>query len=267
MITLHLTRVNDDEGVYLQLPASPDEIREAFSELDAISTDAPTSIVDVACDVPNLYSYTYNTEVDAPGQLDKLQRLAERLEDMDTRQLKTFSGALDSESINSLDNVIEVAENIERYEILLDVTCDRELGGYLVENGIKPFYDEVRPYLDYARIGSEFYADHGGAYCPAGYVVRRSELPEQFLRTEPEQKQKSTILLRLRASHGGHQAATDTALTLPATDEALERTKQRLGISEFAEAQIVTVDYVFPYFATMMPQDCITELIHFRERL
>lgn len=32
MITLHLTRVNDDEGVYLQLPASPDEIREAYGE-------------------------------------------------------------------------------------------------------------------------------------------------------------------------------------------------------------------------------------------
>ncbi len=66
------------------------------------------------------------------------------------------------------------------------------------------------------------------------------------------------MLLRLRASHGKQQNPVSTTLTLPAADELLERTRQRLGIEEFAEAEITTVDYIFPYFATMVPQNCIT---------
>jgi hypothetical protein len=42
------------------------------------------------------------------------------------------------------------------------------------------FPERIRPYLDYQIIGEEFYADHGGAFCRAGYVVRNDELPEQL---------------------------------------------------------------------------------------
>lgn len=259
MITLHLTRVNDDEGVYLQLPASPDEIREAFSELDTISTDASsTKITEVISNVYNLNNYLKRVDIEKPGELEKLTAFGIKLQTMDRDTSMKLEGVLDANSVDSIDDIIRLSEMLDEYALLPNVANSSTLGKYLVNNGIVAFPESVQPYLDYQIIGSEFYADHGGAFCRGGYVVRKDELPEQFLKAESEQKQKSTILLRLRASHGGHQAPSDTALTLPATDEALERTKQRLGISEFSEAQIVTVDYVFPYFATMMPQDCIT---------
>ena len=37
MITLHITRADDYEGVYLPLPTTPAEIGEAWVELDTIS--------------------------------------------------------------------------------------------------------------------------------------------------------------------------------------------------------------------------------------
>ncbi|MDD3193018.1 MAG: hypothetical protein PHE47_04100 [Oscillospiraceae bacterium] len=43
MIALHLTRTDDDKGIYLKLPSSPAEIGEVFAELDAISTDTSTT--------------------------------------------------------------------------------------------------------------------------------------------------------------------------------------------------------------------------------
>ena len=141
-----------------------------------------------------------------------------------------------------------------------------------MQHEIVRFPESVQPYLDYQIIGSEFYADHGGAFCRGGYAVRKDELPERFLQTEQEKNQRSVMLLRLRASHGGQQAPADTTLTLPASDDELDRTKQRLGIDEFAEAEIVTVDYVFPYFSTMVPQDEATvedanELAHYIEQM
>ena len=59
-----------------------------------------------------------------------------------------------------------------------EVTCSRELGGYVVENGIMEFPRTVWPYLDYHGIGEEFYASYNCAYTESGLVVRKEEEPE-----------------------------------------------------------------------------------------
>ena len=163
---------------------------------------------------------------------------------------------MDANSVNGLDDVLRLSESLDEYILLPDAAGGSALGKYLITHGITPFSESVQPYLDYQIIGAEFYADHGGAFCRAGYVVRKEELPEQFLQTE--QEQESVMVLRLRAFRGKQQNPISTTLVLPAADELLERTRQRLGIEEFAEAEITMVDYIFPYFATMVPQDCIT---------
>ena len=84
MITLHLTRAADNEGVYLKLPSSPAEIGEAFAELDAISTDtSSTKITEVISNVYNLSGYLKNVDVEKSGELDKLSALAQKMQTMD----------------------------------------------------------------------------------------------------------------------------------------------------------------------------------------
>lgn len=46
--------------------------------------------------------------------------------------------------------------------------------------GVKPFDMSVRPYLDYARIGVEYYSEHGGAYTAGGYVVRQDSVEQEL---------------------------------------------------------------------------------------
>ena len=35
------------------------------------------------------------------------------------------------------------------------------------------FPEAAWPYLDFSKIGAEYYAEHGGAYTYAGYVLRK----------------------------------------------------------------------------------------------
>jgi hypothetical protein len=259
MITLHLTRANDDEGVYLKLPASPAEIGEAFSELNAISSDASTTkITEAISNVYNLSGYLKNVDIEKPGELEKFTALAVKLQTMDRDSCLKFEGVLDANSVNGIDDILRLSDMLDEYVLLPDAANGSTLGKYLVNNGIVAFPESVQPYLDYQIIGSEFYADHGGAFCRGGYAVKTDELRGQYVQTRYEQERKNVMMLRLRASHTGQRVPVDATLTLPTTDAALEGTKQRLGISEFAEAEIITVDYVFPYFATMVPQDCIS---------
>lgn len=174
MITLHLTRADDYEGVYLQLPATPAEIGEAWAWLDEISTDvSSTGIVGAISDVWNIGRYLKNADVNAPGQMKKLNRIAEITGTLDRDGCRLFEGALDAESVNGLDDVIAIGERLDQYLYIQHVTNDQELGICLVNHGIKPFDENVRPYLDYTKIGIEYYSIHGGAYTAGGYVLRR----------------------------------------------------------------------------------------------
>lgn len=171
MLTLHLTRGNYYEGVYLRLPATPGEVGEVFSWLDEVDTEAPTKIIDVVSNIPNLHRYMYRVDIDSEGVLGKLQKIAAMTNEISGHQRDIVTGALDAESINGLDDIISVIERVDEYAFIPGITCDKELGGYLVESGYMDFPERVKPYLDYQGIGAEYYADHGGAYTNKGYDI------------------------------------------------------------------------------------------------
>lgn len=174
MITLHLTRADDYEGVYLPLPATPAEIGEAWAALDNISDDvASTRIVGAVSSVWGIGQHLKNADVNGPEQFKKLNRIAELTGSLDRDECRIFEGALNAESVSSLDDVIAIGERLDQYLLLSEVSTDRELGAYLVETGVMPFDESVQPYLDYAKIGIEYYSNHGGAYTAGGYVLRR----------------------------------------------------------------------------------------------
>lgn len=182
MITLHVKRTDDYEGVYLPLPASPAELGEAWAELDTISGDvASTRIVGAISDVWGIGQYLKNVDVNGPGQFEKLNRIAEIIGSLDRDGCRIFEGALNAEPVNGSDDVIAIGERLEQYLLIPDVTTDRELGVYLVETGVTPFDEKVRPYLDFMKIGIEYYANHGGAYTSGGYVLRRDSAEQTLL--------------------------------------------------------------------------------------
>ena len=259
MITLHLTRDTEADGVYLKLPSTPAEIGESFAELDAISTvDGPVRIPEAISNVYNLGSYLKNIDVTQPGELEKISTLARKMQTMDRESCFKFEGVLDANSVNSLDDILRLADSLDEYALLSDAADSSALGKYLVANDILSFPENIQPYLDFSVIGSEFYTEHGGAYCRAGYVVRKEELPELYQQEVREQECEGIVTLLLRKSGGGTKQPQPITISLPATDTAMEQAKRELGITEFAEANILTVDYTLPYFGTMLPQDCIT---------
>ena len=246
MIALQLKRDNSSFRVGLRLPATPAEVGEAFSQLDSISTSAPTIIAGVAGDIPNLSNYLTGKEIDSNDTLPKLNMLGEQIGSMTASKRQTFSGALDAESINGLDDILRVAENIGSYTLLEGVSNDRELGLFLVNCGYTSFPEDVLPYLDYAVIGAEYYADHGGAYSSAGYVKRK----EGFGLSEPSED----VVFRLELQNGERYAFW---LELPTDDEEIERAKRQLRADDFTQCDIKRTDYI-PYLKELVPSDCIS---------
>ena len=178
MILLTLSRGKGEETVRLQLPASPAEIGETFAFLDRISLDTTaTAILDVSSNVPVLYRCLYDVDVEDSEQFQKLQKLAERTEALSPAKAAIFSGALDAECVWNLEGALTVADRLDEYMLVNNVSSDSELGIYLVNKGITPFPDRFKPYINYARVGAEYREKHGGEYSSGNYVGSKIRLP------------------------------------------------------------------------------------------
>ena len=133
----------------------------------------PYRIARVESPIPNLRQY-----LPADGWFQEISQLAEKIERMDREEQIKFSGILDCRAISTIGDVLEAADSLQLYDCFPGVTCSRELGGYVAENGIMEFPQKVWPYLDYHGIGEEYYASHSCAYTESGLVVRKEEVPE-----------------------------------------------------------------------------------------
>lgn len=247
MFNLHLTRGNNREGIHLGFPASPEEIGEVFAWLDSISTDiAATRVLDMACTVSNLEKYIVNTDFSAPDAFEKLNILAEKLNGMGVQEQQIFSGALDVESVNGLDDVLSIANSLDAYTFLPNVCSDRELGIFLVDTGYIDFPEHLRPYINYASVGAEYYANFGGAYGPFGYVRRRD--------AEPKLDTERNAIFTAHVKAGDHRCI----LKLPASDAGLDTAKKILQVGDFWGMELTELECSIPYLKDILPEDCIS---------
>ena len=251
MIELQLTCGDNQEGVRLVFPATPAEIGEAFAWLDEVSRYAgEVQIIGVHSAIPNLGQYIHCADLSHSKDIQSLNTLAERIGAMEKKEQLIFSGALDSESVNGLDDVLRISESLGNYMIIPYVSSDTELGRYVAFAGqiqSDPRFPEAAwPYLDFAKIGAEYYADHGGAYTPNGYVLRKEN--------ESVQTQDRKPIFELYLLHGQIRYRLD----LPAEGPRLELAKRSLGIEDFAQAAIYRTIYGMEPMAGILPMDRVS---------
>ena len=179
MILLTLSRGKGEETVRLQLPASPAEIGETFA--------FPGQ------NQPRYHSHRHpGCEQQCTGPLPMPVRCGCRRFGAVSKTTKTggthrgtfsgesrhLSGALDAECVWNLEGALTVADRLDEYMLVNNVSSDSELGIYLVNKGITPFPDRFKPYINYARVGAEYREKHGGEYSSGNYVQKKT--PELF---------------------------------------------------------------------------------------
>jgi hypothetical protein len=241
---LHLSC--QDFGIDLSLPAANDDVKRTLSTLrDGLEPNAPVRISGVCGNAYSLHGYIRQANLENGDDLQKLNQLAKLFDGIGVEQQEFFSGALDAESINGLDDVLRVASSLAQYEFIEGVTTDKELGGWLVEHGLAgvDFPEQVRPYLDYAGIGAAYYSDHGGAYTAHGYVKRRETVQTQAVDDKP------VFALTLASALGTYR------LNLPASDNDLANARLTVGSLGGTIISDVQIGYSWGH---LLPLDSIT---------
>ena len=135
MIQLFMKRSGSPVIVPLNLPASHDAMTEAASQLDEASRAGKTEIVEIKSVIANLPSYLSGLDPDSRMQLAQLNQLSSIIAKMDSRERNIYAGALDGNSINDLNDMIRVAEQVSDYILIPNVNSDVTLGRYVAVAG------------------------------------------------------------------------------------------------------------------------------------
>lgn len=234
MISVFLTRTNDERGAWLWLPSTPGSLGEAYARLDQFAGPESPALITQVRGAEGYQEYLKGYTTDDPEQLRKLDEFAIQLGGYATMQRDLLSGALDAENCETIEEVLRVMEHLEQYQALPNIYDATELGYYLVEEGVIRVDRAAWKYLDYEKVGAQYERDHPGAYVDGFYVCKRDEAARPY---HPQQRQP-VFDLRLYTPHIGDTRPGPYRLTLPASEEQLDRAVKDLDVTLFDECMV-----------------------------
>ena len=197
MVTLILRQGENGKQTLLSFPAqTPAAQNENAAILATLEREAvPVFIESAASPVLNLGCYLRGVDILAEGEAERIQQLAERLEQMSEMDCDKFAGMLDANSISGMKDILQLTGRLDDYVILPGCGSAQSIGKYLVGCGAFPVPEKLIGYINYEAVGIEFCDAHGGAACSRGFVVRKEGLPQELLDELHDQKQTQEMAL------------------------------------------------------------------------
>lgn len=156
----NLGKYNEGElvGEWVKFPTTSEELQKVFERIGIGSKDdfgnpyEEWFISDYDCYVDGLYEKLGEYE-----NLDELNYLASKLDELDDHDYNHFQAAMQiSDYTGSIKDVINLIDNLDKYEIYPGVESNADLGHYYIEElGMMEVPDYLADYIDYEAYGRD----------------------------------------------------------------------------------------------------------------
>ena len=171
----NLGKYNEGElvGEWVKFPTTAEEMQAVFQRIGIGETDdfgcvyEEWFITDYDCYVDGLYD-----KLSEYSNLDELNYLASKLDDMMQYDYDKFCAAVYmGDHTSSIQDLINLTENLDCYDVYPDIEDDEDLGRYYLEEVDASLVPEhLRNYIDYEAYGRDIRFSDGGEYTDFGYV-------------------------------------------------------------------------------------------------
>ena len=168
----NLGKYNEGElcGEYLKLPATKEDVKALFSRIGIDGAlYEEILITDYETDIDRLCRYLGEYE-----DIDELNYLAAMLSELYDYELEKFEAAVAYGDKNGcVQDLINLAQNLDCYEYYPEVRDEEELGRYLIEElQYEEIPERLEYYFNYEAYGSDFSINEGGDFIQGGYISR-----------------------------------------------------------------------------------------------
>lgn len=171
----NLGKYNEGElvGEWVKFPTTSEELQKVFERIGIGSKDdfgnpyEEWFISDYDCYVDGLYEKLGEYE-----NLDELNYLASKLNELDDHDYNHLQAAMQvSDYTGSIKDVINLIDNLDKYEIYPGVESNADLGHYYIEElGMMEVPDYLADYIDYEAYGRDVAINEMGQFTDYGYV-------------------------------------------------------------------------------------------------
>ena len=171
----NLGKYNEGElvGEWVKFPTTAEELKEVFKRIGIGQRDdfgqpyEEWFITDYDCYVDGLYSKLGEYE-----NLDELNYLASKLDEMSESEYAQFQAGMEmGDHCGSLQEIINLTENLDCYEIYPDIEDYDDLGRYYIEElDAMQVPEHLKNYIDYEAYGRDIAMDENGTFTDQGYV-------------------------------------------------------------------------------------------------
>ena len=171
----NLGKYNEGElvGEWVKFPTTAEEMKEVFKRIGIGQRDdfgqpyEEWFITDYDCYVDGLYDKLGEYE-----SLDELNYLASKLEEMSDSEYAQFQAGMEmGDHCGSLQEIINLTENLDCYEIYPHIEDYDDLGRYYIEElEVMQVPEHLQNYIDYEAYGRDVAMDENGSFTDQGYV-------------------------------------------------------------------------------------------------
>ena len=175
------------KGEYLKLPATTEDVQALLSKIgvdgvmyeEYFITDYSTNLAGMQ----NLGEY---------ASIDELNYLVTLLSDMDKWELEKFeAAAVYGEYSGDVQDLINLAQNLDCYEYCPDISDYDDLGRYLIDElEYEQIPERLQDYFDYSSYAEAHVCNEGGEFVTGGFIFRnggefekhyngRADLPDE----------------------------------------------------------------------------------------
>ena len=160
-------------GEWVKFPTTAEELKKIFERIgigakdDFGQTYEEWFITDYDCYVDGLYDL-----LGEYANLDELNYLASKLDDMSQDEYERFQAAMEiGDHTGSIQELINLTENLDCYDIYPDIHDHDDLGRYYIEElDAMQVPEHLRNYIDYEAYGRDIALEESGQFTDLGYV-------------------------------------------------------------------------------------------------
>ena len=171
----NLGKYNEGElvGEWVKFPTTAEEMKEVFKRIGIGQRDdfgqpyEEWFITDYDCYVDGLYSKLGEYE-----NLDELNYLASKLDEMSESEYAQFQAGMEmGDHCGSLQEIINLTENLDCYEVYPHIADYDDLGRYYIDElEVMQIPEHLQNYIDYEAYGRDVAMDENGSFTDQGYV-------------------------------------------------------------------------------------------------
>ena len=171
----NLGKYNEGElvGEWVKFPTTAEEMKEVFKRIGIGQRDdfgqpyEEWFITDYDCYVDGLYDKLGEYE-----NLDELNYLASKLDEMSDSEYAQFQAGMEmGDHCGSLQEIINLTENLDCYEVYPHIEDYDDLGRYYIEElEVMQIPEHLQNYIDYEAYGRDVAMDENGSFTDQGYV-------------------------------------------------------------------------------------------------